>query len=175
MKTLLIAMLATPVFCSVITSSSIDGIGTTAVSGWARVEYTCWSQCPDPPSMSISTLVSGITTGPQRPGYISIFINGGGEHGRGWADVENYSFNCAEVCIGNELLPFTLGVSFDILAAAAANQFGGGLIDFRFTLYESNMVPVPVYTAHVPELAAWKMVLLAMLCVAVIVSVLRSI
>jgi hypothetical protein len=141
--------LAAPALGSVVTNAQISGVGTDVVSASARAYYNpCgFSPCgSDPSFISASAQVTGLTLGPVRPGFIEISGNGDGDYGAGMASVGSYYFLCGEVCpLGAPILmPFTLGVSFDIDVGADAMMlgpvYGAGVINFQFSLFEVNQL-----------------------------------
>jgi len=145
----LIALLVAglPALATPITNANIAGLGTANVSASAMAMYlggNCF-QCPaDPFSISASASAMVTTLGPMRAGLIEIFGFGGGEFGNGSGSVGEYSFSCSFSCspgsyLNGTLLPFTLGVPFQINVGAVAghpDSGGNGQINFNFLLFE---------------------------------------
>ena len=145
MRRLFILLLATlPAFASTVTSAEIDGFDTTVVTGTATVSYFGDTSL-DPSSISASASDISMTLGPVRPGFIQIDGGGGGEFGGGNVTIGAYSFNCDSSGCSTpgytfgDLLPFTLGVPFQVDISAFADSFGTGSGNsyFDFSVFES--------------------------------------
>lgn len=144
-------------FADVITSRSLNGIGTTTVTGSAMVSYF-GNTTNDPGSTTISAEIEAITLGPIRPGFLEISGGGGGEFGNATVRVGGYGSICGELCsaalIGSSFpIPFTLGVPFEISVSAFATTFqhGSGEISFQFSLFEDFILLPPLAPGLPPQ------------------------
>ena len=140
---------ALPAFANTIPGAEIDGFGTTVITGSAFAEY--------PSPLSVSASATAIT-GESGPGFLVISGGGGGEFGGGSASIGPYSWNCNDSgCLASgftfgNLLPFTLGVPFqlDISAFASVLGSGSGGANFTFSVFEAvNLGPYTVKGASV--------------------------
>jgi len=134
---LLIAAL--PAFANFIPGTEIDGFGTDVITGSA------FAQAPSPLSVSASFTAITAESG---PGFLIIdktLSGGGGEFGGGSAVIGPYSWSCNDFgCITSgfhfgDLLPFTLGVPFQVSISAFASPLGdgSGAAYFAFSVFEA--------------------------------------
>jgi hypothetical protein len=127
-----------------ITGAEIDGLGTTVITGNA------FAQHPSPLSVNASVTAIAAASG---PGFIVISGGGGGEFGGGSASIGPYSWNCNDSgCVTSgfhfgDLLPFTLGVPFQVNISAFGSPVGNGsgTANFTFSAFEAiNLGPFTI-------------------------------
>ena len=134
---------ALPAFANPITGAEIDGFGTTVITGSALAAY--------PGQLSVSASATAITA-ESGPGLLlidSTLSGGGGEFGSGSASIGQYSWTCDDSGCHSpnpdfqfgKLLPFTLGVAFqvDVSAAASPVSSGSGTAYFAFSLFQADI------------------------------------
>jgi len=140
---------ALPAFANLVPGAEIDGFGTTVITGSALAQY--------PGPLSAGTSATAITA-ESGPGFLIITGGGGGEFGGGSASIGPYSWNCNDSgCITSgftfgDLLPFTLGVPFQVDVSAYASPLGSGsgTANFTFSVFdEFNLGPYTLKGASV--------------------------